>query len=60
MGCQSAIPQLYNTMIHIIGDEGMIGVVVDEKDPAMQAIIATIKSALDDQILYVPELLEAA
>lgn len=47
-------------MIHVIGDEDMITVVVDEKDAAMQAIIATIASALDDQILYMPAQLEAA
>ena len=55
-----AIPKLYNTMIHVIGDDDMITVVVDEKDAAMQDVIATIKSALGDVILYTPELQEAA
>ena len=57
---EGAIPRLYNTMIHVIGDKDMVTVVVDEKDPAMQEIISTITSALNDQILYVRELLEAA
>ena len=33
-------------MIHIISDEGLITVVVDERDAAMNEIIAAISSAL--------------
>ena len=54
------VPQLCNTMIHVIGDQDMITVVVDEKDAAMQEMIATIASALNDAILYTPALLETA
>jgi hypothetical protein len=57
---EGAVPEVYNTMVHIIADEGMITLVVDEKDAAMQQLIATISSALDDDILYMPALLEAA
>ena len=57
---EGAIPRLYNTMIHLIGDDDMVTVVVDEKDAAMQEVIATIASALNDVILYRPAILEAA
>ena len=57
---EGAVPALYNTMIHVLGDEDMITLVVDEKDGAMQEMIATVKSALDDETLYLPALLEAA
>ncbi len=50
---EGAIPELYNTMVHIIGDEGMITVVVDEKDAAMSDLIAAIASALGDEIFSV-------
>ena len=36
-----AVPALYNTMIHVLGDEDMITLVVDEKDERMQEMIAT-------------------
>ena len=49
-----AIPSLRNTMIHIIAGEGVVTVVVDEKDVAMEEIIAAISSALCDDILYIP------
>ena len=52
-------PELCNTMIHVIGDEDMITLVVDEKDAAMQEVIATISSALNDVVLYTPALAEA-
>ena len=57
---EGAVPELYNTMIHVIGDEDMITLVVDQKDAAMQEMIATVSSALHDGILYMPALLEAA
>lgn len=57
---EGAVPQLYNTMIHVIGDEGSITVVVDEQDETIQEVIATISSALTDPILYTPALPELA
>jgi len=56
---EGAVPRLSNTMIHVIGDDDIITVVVDENDATMQDVIATIASALNDVILYTPELLEA-
>ena len=53
-----AVPELYNTMVHLIADDG-ITVVVDEKDIEMDQLIATISSALSDDILNVPALQEA-
>ena len=53
-----AVPELYNTMVHLIADDG-ITVVVDEKDIEMDQLIATISSALSDNILNVPALQEA-
>ena len=42
---EGAIPSLYNTMIHIVADQELITVVVDERDSAMEEIIAAISSA---------------
>jgi hypothetical protein len=53
-----AIPELHNTMIHLIADEDVLTVVVDEKDDLANEIIAAIKSALSDDILHVPAYLE--
>ncbi len=45
---EGAIPSLRNTMIHIIADPGLVTVVVDERDAAMEEVIAAISSALRD------------
>jgi len=50
---EGAIPAAYNRMVHLVADEDMITVVVDEKDTAMERIIAAISSALSDEIFYV-------
>lgn len=55
-----AIPEVYNTMIHIIADEELITLVVDERDALIEEIIAGISSALGDDIFYVPAELAAA
>ena len=55
-----AIPELSNTMVHIIADEGMLTVVVDERDAVMEEILAAISSGLSDDILHTPRTLEAA
>ena len=47
-------------MIHIIVDPGLLTVVVDERDPEMERILAAIRSALTDPILRAPAPLEAA
>ncbi len=47
-------------MIHIIADEEMITVVVDERDALIEEIVAAISSALGDDIFYVPAELVAA
>jgi hypothetical protein len=55
-----AIPELDNTMIHVIGDEELLTIVVDECDELIEEIVAAIRSALADDILYVPAELVAA
>lgn len=55
-----AIPAVYNTMIHLIPDDDLLTVVVDEKDAAMEELLTAITSALRDEIHYVPADLEAA
>ena len=57
---EGAIPELYNTMIHVIADEELISVVVDERDALIEEIVAAISSALGDDIFYVPAELVAA
>lgn len=51
-----AIPELKNTMIHLMADNGLITVVIDERDANTERIIDAIESGLSDAILY----LEAA
>lgn len=57
---EGAIPSLYNTMVHIIADEGMLTVVIDERTADMEIILGAIRSGLCDDILYVPALPRAA
>lgn len=57
---EGAVPRLYNTMIHIVRDDDMVTIVVDEKDAEMQVLIGAIQSALDDEILCIPAELGAA
>jgi hypothetical protein len=57
---EGAIPRAYNTMIHIIYDEEMLTIVVDDRTAAMNELIAAIESGLRDEILYIPAELEAA
>ena len=49
-----AVPELYNTMIHILADEGFITVVVDERNATMERIIEAIKSGLGNDIFCTP------
>jgi hypothetical protein len=57
---QGAVPSLHNTMVHIVADEDMITLVVDERDHEMEELIAAIRSGLRDEILYLPAELKAA
>lgn len=57
---EGAIPQAHNSMIHLIADEGLTTVVVDDPDDlVMKIIVAAIISGLRDTILNLPAL-EAA
>ena len=47
---KGAIPELSNSMIHLIADTGLITVVVDELNAAMSEIVDGIASALGDEI----------
>ena len=49
---EGAIPAALNTMIHIVPDDDTLTVVVDDRDAAMDAIIAAIQSGLSDEILF--------
>lgn len=55
-----AVPEVSNTMIHILFDAGLITAVIDERDAEMNVIIEAIRSALDDSILYVSAALPEA
>jgi hypothetical protein len=57
---EGAIPGLRNTMIHIVAEMDLITVVVDLLDAVMDEIIAAIRSALGDDIFYLPAELVAA
>jgi hypothetical protein len=57
---EGAVPDIYNTMVHLIADQGMITVVVDVRDAAIESVIAAISSGLSDEILYLAAELEAA
>jgi hypothetical protein len=41
---EGAVPEVSNTMVHLIADEGMITMVVDAKDTSMESIRAAIES----------------
>jgi hypothetical protein len=56
---EGAVPDVSNTMVHIIADDAMLTVVVDEKDAVMDEIVAAIKSGLNADILHIPATLEA-
>ncbi len=57
---KGAIPEVLNTMIHVLYDEGLITVVVDERNEEMEAAINAIRSGLNDTILSLHAELEAA
>lgn len=50
---EGAIPDVYNTMIHLIHDDDFLTVVVDERDATMEEFLAAIESGLRDEILYI-------
>ena len=41
---KGAIPEVSNTMVHILYDDGLITAVIDERDAKMNAIIDAIRS----------------
>jgi hypothetical protein len=57
---EGAVPEAYNSMIHVIAGEGLLTLVIDEEDGEMNSILAAVRSALADGILYIPVPLEAA
>jgi hypothetical protein len=57
---EGAIPDVHNTMIHLIADDELITAVVDERNVEMEEIIAAIRYGLSDDLLNVPALSEAA
>jgi hypothetical protein len=50
---QGAVPELYNTMVHIVADPDTVTVVVDEKNSVIDELVGDISQALKDEILYV-------
>lgn len=57
---EGAIPDFSNSMIHLISEESLATIVVDELDPAMKEMVGAISSALRDDILNTLAELEAA
>jgi hypothetical protein len=57
---EGAVPAAFNTMIHLIPDDDLLCVVVDEKDEAMEQLLAVIKSGLRDEIHFILAELSAA
>jgi hypothetical protein len=58
---KGAISEVSNTMIHIIYDDDLVTMVIDERDAEMETMVEAIRSGLNDSILYIPaELAEAA
>jgi len=58
---RGAVPEVSNTMIHIIYDDDLITLVIDQRDAQMDTIVEAVRSALNDSILYIcAELAEAA
>lgn len=57
---KGAVPEVLNTMIHVLHDEGLITAVIDEHTPEMDTLLSAIRSALDDSILFVPAVLPEA
>ena len=49
---KGAVPEVSNTMIHVLYDDGLITAVIDERTEEMNTIIDVIRSALDDSILF--------
>lgn len=49
-----AVPELHNTMIHLIHDEGLITVAADEQTATISELIQAITSGLSDKIHFLP------
>jgi hypothetical protein len=47
---EGAVPSAFNTMIHLVADGDMLTLVVDERDAAMEEIIAAVSSGIRDQM----------
>ena len=50
---EGAVPELYDTMVHVIADHDRITLVVDSTEGLMADLIATVRSGLNDDILHV-------
>jgi len=51
---EGAIPENFNTMVHLLSDEDLLTVVIDEKDVVMEEMLSAIRSGLGDEILHIP------
>ena len=51
---EGAVPAASNSMIHVIADEDMVTLVVDENTNEMIEIINSVETALSDVLLKVP------
>jgi len=47
---KGAVPEAYNTMIHVLHDTGLLTIVIDERNQEMDTILSAIKSGLADDI----------
>jgi hypothetical protein len=46
---KGAVPETANTMIHLVYDDGLLTVVIDEQNQEMSAIINAVKSSLEER-----------
>lgn len=56
---RGAIPETCNSMIHLLYDDGLVSIVIDERDPGMENAIDAIRSGLDDSMFSLSARLEA-
>lgn len=50
---EGAVPDLYDTMVHVIADDDRITLVVDSTEGLMAQLIETVRSGLNDDILHI-------
>ena len=57
---KGAVPEAFNSMVHLISDDDTLTLVVDRMNLEMEQLSDAIRSQLTDVILYDPAFKEAA